>query len=458
MPINHRAQKIAQGILNFKYFNNNLFSESFEKFIGGEFIDKTCNFLQKYDKTVRISAKDHFKSTSLYSRFAWDLLIHADTKFTREYHYFSYQEGLAQYHIGKIKDMINRNLYFDGLIDHKQQAEGIIKYSWDGDNFFTLEPHGMLAFKRGLHCNGGVFVDDPFQDPASKLDIRIVEKINYVMKTQVIDIPSLDAFLHIAGTPQTTNDFFFDKAFLKRFQVRVLPAIKDSKKKIVLWPEWMDWDELQLRRAERGDKIFNQEYLCSPTYSELSFFTEAQILEMMHDLPNLPFSRERKTDKDIIAGYDVAKHRHPAHLSVFEVEGEDEKSDWTQIHHHFFDKVGYIKQLEYIRIAIKNLGIDKLYYDATRGELETLDEQGLLPIEMIPVNFTLKKKSAMATEFDKKRTAKKIKLIADERQKRNILCVLNDLKAIETPDGHGDVFWSIALALSYLTEPRVGIY
>ncbi len=452
-------KKIIKSIQSFDYFVNNIFCLSFEEFFDGEFVTKTANFLQNHLRTVRVSAKDHFKSTSLYAYFMWDMLRMSDTKFDMEAHYFSYKGEMSAYHIGKIKDLIKLNPYFQDLIDLKTTAEGVIKYRWSGRTAtFTLSPQGLLGFKRGLHCNWGVFVDDPFQDPANKLEPKIVRTVNYVMKTQIIDIPNRGAFLHVVGTPQTKDDFFFDKKFLKRFEVRILPAIVDYKKKISLWPEHYDYQELIERKSERGEKIFNQEYMCSPVYSENSFFSEEQVLSMMFDIPNYPIGIERENPKeyDIIGGWDLGKHRHPAHFSVFEVRGD--KEEWIQIHQHFFDGEDYKDQLEYIDLAIENFGIDRLYYDATRGEIEVVAEKGELGPEYIGVNLGLKKKNGLATEFDKRRTNGKIKLIADDRQRRSILSVQNDLKAIETPEGHGDAFWSIALAMEYLTEPRIGIY
>jgi hypothetical protein len=40
-----------------------------------------------------------------------------------------------------------------------------------------------------------------------------------------------------------------------------------------------------------------------------------------------------------------------------------------------------------------------------------------------------------------------LRLIQDERQRQQILSVSNELKAPETPMGHGDAFFSISLAL-----------
>lgn len=454
-----KAKMILRAVTSFDYFVNNIFSESFDDFVSGDFITKTSNFLQNHYRTCRVSARDHFKSTSLYAHYMWYLLRNADAQSTQEAHYFSNQKTLAEYHVGKIKDLIRRNPFYSDMYDAKPLAESVIKYYWrlnekEEPVYFTLNAHGLLAFKRGLHCNAGIYVDDPFQDPASKLDPKIIHRINDVMKTQVIDIPHRDAFIHIAGTPQTNDDFFFDKKFLRRFEVRVLPAIQDNKEKRVLWPEHMDYEELIARKFERGEKIFNQEYMCSPVYAENTFFVEEQIDSMMFDLPVFSHLDKRGTDKDIVAGWDLGKHRHPAHFCVFEIDGDD----WTQIHHVFFEQVDYKDQKEYIDLAIENMQIDKVYYDNTRGELEALDEMGELSSEYKPVNLSLKKKNALATIFDEKVTQKKIKLIKDERQKRSIQAVLNDLKAIETPEGHGDAFFSICLALNYLTMPTVGIY
>ena len=63
------------------------------------------------------------------------------------------------------------------------------------------------------------------------------------------------------------------------------------------------------------------------------------------------------------------------------------------------------------------------------------------------VNFTQKKKFEIAAQFEKAVKNKKIVLLADDRQKRQILNCDNDLKSMDTPEGHGDSFWSNALAI-----------
>jgi hypothetical protein len=53
----------------------------------------------------------------------------------------------------------------------------------------------------------------------------------------------------------------------------------------------------------------------------------------------------------------------------------------------------------------------------------------------------------MATELDAEITAENLQLLNDERQKRQLLSVDCDLKAPSNSEGHGDAFWSLALAV-----------
>lgn len=454
---------IERARIDFKYFVNNIFALSFEKFIDGEFIDEVSDWMQDNEWSMRVSARDHFKSTSLYADFMWRLFKHAFEN--KEFHYFSYQDNMAGYHIGKIKRLIFDNPYFSQCVDMKPTAESVIKYSWDYNSYkktyttITLEPHGLLSFKRGIHCDG-VYVDDPFQDPDNAMILTKIDKINRIIKTQILDMPKRGGFCKIAGTPQTTADFFFDPEMKKKFALIVQPAEKDPVNKIALWPEHMDWEELQIRKATRGAKIYNQEYLCSPVYSENSFFTEEELNKVVNkNLHNLSIFDKIEGPEyfDTIGGWDLGKKRHPAHFTVFQVKMVDGKKKAIQIHQVFFDNWDYAgnddqefnadkpTQISYITQAIKAFRIDKVYCDNTRGELTTLQEKAELPPELELVTFTSKEKYSMATEFEKGVGQEYIELINDQRMLRQILQVTNDLQAVETHEGHGDSFWSIAL-------------
>ena len=453
------TKKLTLAMDDFKLFVNDIFSLSYPHFIRGSFINELCDWMNANDWLMRVSAKDHFKSTSLYADFMWRLIKYPFEN--SEYHYFSYQDSMAAYHVYKIKDLIKNNPYFQDCRDFKQTAEGIIKYSWDkGKTFTTLHPHGLLSFKRGIHCHG-VYIDDPFQDPDNKLILTKIYKINSVVKTQILDMPFKGGFCKIVGTPQTNADFFFDKEMQQKFAVIIQSAEKDQKNKIALWPEHMNWQELQQRKLIRGKRIYNQEYLCSPVYAENSFFTEEEINEVVNpELQNLSiFDIIQGPEKyDTIGGWDLGKKRHPAHFTVFQIKIVNGIKKAVQIHQSFFDSWDYAgnddeqfnpdkpTQLSYIKQAIKNFKIDKVFADNTRGELTMLEERKELPPEIMLETFTSKDKFAMATDFEKSVNQKYIELQNDGRMIRQLLVVTNDLQAVETPEGHGDSFWSIGLA------------
>jgi hypothetical protein len=68
------------------------------------------------------------------------------------------------------------------------------------------------------------------------------------------------------------------------------------------------------------------------------------------------------------------------------------------------------------------------------------------------MHFTAKSKMTMAQIFETYVHEGNTKLLADERQTAQILSVNNELKAPETPQGHGDAFFSIAMALQACFE------
>ena len=158
-------------------------------------------------------------------------------------------------------------------------------------------------------------------------------------------------------------------------------------------------------------------------------------------LENLNINDNHQIEEDVIGGFDIGKKRHPAHLSVFKLVN----NRYIQIHHKFMDGWKYIDQLDYLVKSIKSFKINELNFDDTRGEFESFDEEGRLPEAMNGVAFTNKKKHQMATSFSQAVESNKIELIDDRRQIEQILMVTNDLQALETPEGHGDSFWSNAL-------------
>ena len=452
-----QIKHLQRASTDFPYFVNNIFSLSEKNFIHGEHVDHTARFLSQGKRTIRVSARHHFKSFSFYAYFMWKLLFEGAND-NLEAHYFSFNADLAAYHIAKIKNCITANPYFDDIRDAKPIAESVLKYTWDNKHFTTLVPHGLVQFKRGIHGDL-IFVDDPFQDPDNELNPTVIFKINEIFKSNILDMPKEpDGELHVTGTPQTNEDFFFDKNVTKRFAVEVLPAIQIDEKtgeEKALWPEWMNLKELYIKREERTERIFSREYLCTPVYSTKSFFNRDKLDKNIinKDLSLWKAKLNYTPVGEVFAGFDIGKKTHPSHLSVFEyVDGK-----LRMIHQKFMDGWPYSNgktffdthptQLEYLKMCIENFKIRELRYDNTRGEFESFDEQDLLPRQMVPVVFTNKFKNTVAAAFDRLVERKQIEIPNDERLIGQICAVTNDLQAIQSIQGHGDSFWSIALAI-----------
>ena len=447
---------------DFPTFINHVFAASFDQFVGGAYIDQVARFLDGSKRTARVGARDHFKSTSLYARFMWHLFRTRHHNF--EAHYFSYGQDMSGYHIEKIKKLIKPNPYFALCRDLKATADSVGAWTWDGEHTVTLDPKSLLSFKRGIHPEW-IAVDDPFQDPENKLEPTTILKINDVFKKQILDMPKVGGELHVVGTAQTPQDFFFDQTVMRRFSVSVEPAIVSEAQRIARWPEHMDFDELMERREERGHKVFAQEYLCSPVYTEDAWLEEEELKACVD--PSLinynPFKLPEGVvfDGDITAGWDLGKKRHPSHFVVFETKDGVSR----QLHGKWMEGWDYSNksgefepnhptQLEYVKEALKAFGIDYLQYDATRGELEGLKDAKKLPEEFEGVIFTKKRMVAMATTLSDRVRHGSVKLLDDPRQTNQMLAVNNSLQAIESPQGHGDSFWSVAMALPEREEQQ----
>lgn len=448
MMFMNEPKQITQLIKNskedFYFFVQNVWSFSFPKFKDGQYIKDTCNFMQGKRKTLRIAPKDHAKSFLLQAYLAWKILKSKDDGVFGAF-YFSYEWNLSVYHLSNLKKNLLDNPMFKelGLKDYKSIADSVLKLSFDGESFINIKPKSLLQFKRGLH-EKFIFVDDPFQDPSNLLDPLLIHRINHIFKSQIMDMPFVEnGELHVVTTPQSLQDFSFDKALMSRFKVRITPAISvinGIKKE--LWIEHMNLNELEIRRKERGDRIFNVEYLCQPAHSADSFFSHASLNSMIN--PSLRPIRNLKTKNIVSIGWDIGKFRHPAHISVF----EKVKKVWIQRYQEFMDGWDYKDQLENAQDLVDNMSVDCVFYDATRGELEAFREKGEMDEGVFrPVIFKVKEKWKMANNVDALRSDKLIQLLNDDRHTRQILVVNKDLQAVASKDGHGESFVTLGLAL-----------
>lgn len=402
-----------------------------------------------------VTGRDHFKSTRLYADIMWRLLSERDTGF--EAWYFSYAHKLANYHLIKLKKMIQSNPFFTGINDLKPTAEGILSYTWDDPRdpaakIMTVNPSGLLSFKRGIHAEH-IYVDDPFQDESDKkLDPTSIIKINNVMKSNLMSMVKKGGTIRVVGTPQTEHDFFFAPEMREWFVPWISPAIVDEPNKVAIWPEWKSYDDLVALRNILGDRLFNKEYMALPNSAVDSYIDKQMLLDLAKLEPWTWGHHTELNNEMVTAGFDIGQKVHPSHLAVFlrkrvlNDEGEVE-IHYEQIYQRWLDHWEYTKQIEFLNTAIEFFNIDVLRYDNTRAEFMGFAEQGILSDRMEPVTLNHSNEASMAANFNALVETEKATFINDRRQINQILAVNNDLKAIAGPDGHGDSFWSNALAL-----------
>ena len=434
------ASAIEKSTNNFVWFVKNIFALSFENFVYGQFIEDTCKFMAENKMTVNISARDHFKSTRIYAEVMWHIFTNRKDE---EAHLFSYIGSMSSYHINKIKELIKANPFFppEVFIDQNNSNSEIIMKNYFNVTY-KLSPQGLLSFKRGIHAET-IYLDDPLRDPENKLEPTIIVKINKIVKTELIPMLKKGGILRITGTPQSSVDFFFDKDFTADFAVSIQPAIINENNKEVIFPEWKSYEELDKIRKMIGRVAFSQEYLCQPIMDADSYLE----IDTVHKLATVPknilLPLPDDDFYDYYAGFDIGKKRHPSHLSVF----RKEKDLFVQVYTKFYDHVDYIDQVEDLLVLDEYFHFVILRYDDTRGEFEAFKEQGKLPESFEGVSLTRKREVAIASQLNGLVVQEKVHFINDERTLNQMLTVNSDLKAMETPQGHGDSFWSTGLAV-----------
>ena len=434
-------------LANFSKFFFEKFAPAIEK-VEGEFLPSRhliewALLLQAYAKTSLKSARFHLKTTIALGYLAWKL--YRMEKNYNEWLFMGYKEDLGAYHLKRLRRYIAAMDCFNGYVN-LTNAESIIHYLSPEGKEFICEPTGIFSFKRGRHPDG-IIADDILRDPQVKLDIAQLEKITKVFMEEVESMPKEE--LHLFGTAQDENDLFSRVAAMPSYEAREYPATLDWK--TALWTEKYPIAELERRRLDIGDKAFNKEFLCRPVRGEEGFLDPKQFSVLIKPrLHNYIFTDPKITLNEYsYGGFDIGKKTHPSHLSIF---GVDRHKRLIQIHSKWFDGWNYVDQLEYLKQAIEFFNMARLKYDNTRAEFEGFYEAGDLPGEMDGVAFTAKNKYAMGADFDKAVTKKSILFLPDPRQKRQMLNVDNDLRAVATAEGHGDCFFSTCLALQAYKE------
>jgi hypothetical protein len=445
---------VQKSVESAAYFNEYIFPYSYEeKIVNAPHTHKWIQDLQEHTHVAILSARRHLKSTTIYSYLMWRLFTNPATDY--EVIYISFQEQMAAYHTAKLKKLINRNPFFKEYKD-ETPAESILKYTTDGQHYFTVKPAGMLGFKRGAHCEE-ILCDDVLADPANELNLTVIEKINRTFFEEVMSLPKETGNgIKLVGTAQVETDLFFQiQKKTPRFKWGMYKAIKDYKTREVLWPEMFPYERLiEIRDQELGERAFNKEMMCSPVHSENAYFNRT-IIERLVDTKTQPVKCiDRKDKKGLIyLGWDIGKKQHPSHVSIYQMTTKNNKPYYTQIQSLWMDNMDYTRQLRIVSELCQKLGVDEGYWDATRGEFDSFNEQGLMPDMLKPMIFQRKTKFDMATVFERIVNEERVSFLEDERQVSQIVSVNSDLEAAETSTGHGDSFWSNALALFASEHP-----
>ena len=425
----------SQGFDNpeyFKAYHASLLAEDIE-----ECIETGMNY-------VAVLPRFHFKSTILGHAFSvWRLL-----KAPRDCAilYLSYSDGMAKYHISEINKEIGRNpVLSELLVNRNPKADFSARYYLNNKPMDIMHG-GLFSFKRGMHVNGALIADDVLRDPENPLNIGQVTKVEDHFMTESLFIPLKGTPTIVLGTPMMPGDLLAKLQEDDRFKHRVLPALDPVPGRRVLMPELYS-EEWLLQQQRARPKSFASEFMLIPHFATEAYFNAEDITkcedEKLRSAPaTKPFPIE--PGDQIFGGFDVGKKRHPSHLVLFRKRGEKIE----QIHQSFLEGWSYSDQIEYLNEIADNFNLTTGYVDNTRGELEDrgLDTRWLAKI------FSKKSKNTMAAIFEKFVHSGQLGLIKDERQKHQILSVSNELKAPDTPMGHGDAFFSIAMALEAAHE------
>jgi len=393
---------------------------------------------------VGILPRAHFKSTILGHAFSVWRMLKMGTN--ANILYLSYSDTMAKYHIGELNKEVARNPILQQWFTNKApRADFTFRYDVDGATGEVLHG-GLFSFKRGMHVNGALIADDILRDPENPLAMGVMKKIEDHFLTESMFIPNQGVPIIIVGTPMMPGDLLSVLESDDRFVTRKLPALDPVPGRRVLFPE-MYTEKFLLDTQAAKPKSFASEFLLQPAFNTEAYFTHDEISKCedytLRSLP--PLVDHLFTEEDeIYAGFDVGKKRHPSHLVIFKRNGQY----LEQIHQSWLDGWDYSAQIEYLNDVSKNFKITKGYVDNTRGELE---DRGLNSAWW-PMSFSAKSKHTMAQIFEEYVNSGNLKLLADERQKQQILSVSNELKAPETPMGHGDAFFSVAMALTAAYE------
>jgi hypothetical protein len=406
---------------------------------------------QAYSRVCIMAPRLHLKSTVLGKGYAfWKMFTahqHCDVA------YFSYNEDLARVHVADLKRRIQRNPYCRFWRDRKPAGESIISFDvsfGDGESWLAqVDPIGVFSNARGRHPQV-VICDDLLSEFANPLEASELRRINDIFYSVILSLPEPQNPLVVVGTPQSYDDIIYSLREDPSFFWKAYPAIKNEETQETAWPEKFPWERLmEIKRSVR-DRAFQVEYMLLPVVLSDAFLHPDVVKACVSETAkrwSLDEPFDNTENIPIYGGMDVGKEVHPSHISI--LAKHPETGDLIQIYETWLDHLPYNQQAVIVNKIIERFGVWKFYYDSTRAELD----DRYLSKRAIGKKFKKNIKGHMALLLEKRLTAEPgepgIVLLGpeDSRQVRQLSAVKRDLSAYESQDGHGDSFWSNALAV-----------
>lgn len=417
-------------------------------FMWGEVISKKV-------RACLIAPRMHLKST--ICNHAFSLWQGFKAKAFVDGMVFSYTQDLAEDHTEILKRDIKNNTYCRFWVDNNPAAKSRVDFTVSfgpqlahlGKWQFKVEPSGVFAAQRGRHPRF-VVCDDILSDFANPLDQKVLKRIDDLFNQVIQSLPGPDDPLIVVGTPQSYEDTLYRLRDNTEFWWGRFPSeIPVEGKKIprVAWPERFSYRVLQrvLRRVK--DRAYQVEYLLIPFLAVNSRLPRESVMACVD--PGLkqcsllePF--ENPEHLPTFGGMDIGKEVHPTHIVVF-IKMHD--GSLVQVYQVFLDKMPYNAQAKLVNKLIEHFDISRFYYDSTRAELDdrrvSRRARGRKFTRQLKANIALLLERRVFAEQDEPTMI----LLPDERQVSQIVAVTMDLKSVETAEGHGDSFWSNALAV-----------
>ncbi len=410
--------------------------------------------VQAYPRFCLMAPRGHLKTTVIGQGYPLWLMMKAQNNEFYDIMYFSYKAELANEKVAMLKKLIRVNPYFRFWKDQKPTSDIMIDYLVDWGEGPVAQVRmlgsGIMSATRGRHPRA-VICDDILSDFADPLESSELKMIHRIFTHVIMSLPpNEDDPLVVVGTPQSYDDTLYWLANNRDFNWLIYPAIKNYDTQETQWPEKYSFDRLMKKRNSAtgsGPTAFEVEYQLAPVMLTEQFLTREElslVVDTDLDAWKLGTTFPNREKLATYGGVDIGKEVHPSHVCVFL---ELPNKTLILLFQTFLDHLPYPRQVAVLNKVAEVFNLSRGYYDQTSNVMEdrALDKRWKGKV------FTKKLKGDIAVGLEKRIFASMsdpgLILTNHERYLSQICSVTKDFKAPTTPSGHGDSFWSTALAI-----------